>query len=302
MRPGAGGPPAQIRIAIFILDVREIDGAKQSFTADVFVRLQWKDPRLASADGKRTLPLSAAWNPGAQIVNRVSVQTSLPDVLQVDQAGNVIYRQRYTGQFSCWMDLSEFPFDHQIFPILFATPGISPEDIHFVQDKDGGLAKRLSVTDWNVTSWTAKQEPYEFAPGGRSISGYRFEFEASRRSRFFFVQIVFPLTLIICMSWLVFWIDPAQPAPRFSFSVTSMLTVVAFRLMLSNFLPRLSYLTRMDIFVFSCTFLVFVSLLDVVLIGRLLTGNKALATRVDALSRWTFPGLYVLVFCISFLL
>ncbi|MEJ2582188.1 MAG: hypothetical protein P8127_11240, partial [Acidobacteriota bacterium] len=45
-RPGADGQPLTVHGALFLLDVSKIDGAEQSFTADVFMMLRWRDERL----------------------------------------------------------------------------------------------------------------------------------------------------------------------------------------------------------------------------------------------------------------
>ena len=123
-RPGLQGEPTIVQTGIFLVDVREIDGARQVFSADVFVRLRWKDPRLASTEALRVLPANTAWNPNLQIVNRVLAQTMLPEVLEVDQDGNVTYRQRFIGQFSCSLDLRDFPFDRQAFPVVLVAIGV----------------------------------------------------------------------------------------------------------------------------------------------------------------------------------
>jgi Neurotransmitter-gated ion-channel ligand binding domain/Neurotransmitter-gated ion-channel transmembrane region len=300
-RPGNPGEPTIVQTAIFLVDVREIDGARQTFSGDVFLRLRWKDPRLASSEGLRVLQANNAWNPNLQIVNRVLAQTTLPEVLEVDKNGNVIYRQRFIGQFSCSLDLRAFPFDRQAFPIIFVAIGFSPADVKFVKDNETAMSAKLSITDWNVDSWKAKELPYQVALSGRSLAGYRFEFFASRYFYFFLVQIIIPMTLILGMSWIVFWLDPNQPGPRISISITSMLTIVAYRLLLGNFIPRLSFLTRMDYFVFSCTFLVFLSLVTVVFISRLqLTQKETTANKLNNHSRWIFPGLFLLVIFLSF--
>jgi len=46
-RPAEGDMPTRVRIGIVILDVDEIDTAKQSFTANVVFEARWRDPRLA---------------------------------------------------------------------------------------------------------------------------------------------------------------------------------------------------------------------------------------------------------------
>jgi hypothetical protein len=302
-RPGSQGAPTIVQTAIFLVDVREIDGARQTFTADIFLRLRWKDPRLASSETLRVLQANTVWNPNLQIVNRVLVQTTLPEVLEVDKEGNVIYRQRFIGQFSCPLDLRAFPFDRQTFPIVFVAIGFSPAELKFMKDDETAMSQKLSITDWDVASWKAEERPYQVALSGRSLAGYRLEFYGSRYFYFFLVQIIIPMTLILGMSWIVFWLDPNQPGPRISMSITAMLTIVAYRLLLGNFIPRLSFLTRMDYFVFSCTFLVFLSLVTVVYISRLqLVKKESTANKLNNHSRWVFPTCFLLVLYFCFFL
>jgi Neurotransmitter-gated ion-channel ligand binding domain/Neurotransmitter-gated ion-channel transmembrane region len=292
--------PKQVKTAVFIVDVRDIDGARQNFSGDVLIRLRWKDEKLAS-DQNRFLPLSAAWHPNVQIVNRISVQTTLPEGLEVDQQGNVTYRQRFIGQFSCTMDLREFPFDQQEFSVRLVAVGFTPEKVQFVPDTDPIIVSKFSITDWKILSANKKVETYNI-PGGIKLAGFTATFAAKRYFLYFFIQMVIPITLIVGMSGIAFWLDHTQPGPRISISITSMLTIVAYRLLIANFTPRLAYLTRLDYFVFISTFLVFMSLVTAVIISRLMLNKKeTLAIKLDRHARWIFPVLFLIVVLFCFL-
>jgi hypothetical protein len=294
-------PPKQVYAAIFVVDVRDIDGARQNFSGDVLVRLRWKDEKLAGGE-PRFVPLNSAWHPNIQIVNRITVQTTFPEGLEVDREGNVMYRQRFIGQFSCAMNLREFPFDRQEFPIILVGVGFSPEQLQFVPDGQDVIIGKLSITDWKILSAEQKTEAY-IAPGGIKISGFKAAFQAKRYFLYFFVQMVIPIALIVGMSGIAFWLDRSNPGPRVSIAITSMLTIVAYRLLLANFTPRLAYLTRLDYFVFSSTFLVFVSLVTVVIISKFMLNQKeTLAMKLDSHARWIFPLLFLIVLALCFFL
>jgi Neurotransmitter-gated ion-channel ligand binding domain/Neurotransmitter-gated ion-channel transmembrane region len=291
--------PKQVKTAVFIVDIRDIDGARQNFSGDVLIRLRWKDEKLAG-DQNRFLPLSAAWHPNVQVVNRISVQTTLPEGLEVDQEGNVTYRQRFIGQFGCTMDLREFPFDQQEFSVRLVAIGFSPEKLQFVPDPDPIIVSKFSITDWKILSANKKNETYS-VPGGIKLAGFTATFAAKRYFQFFFVQMVIPIALILGMSGIAFWLDHTNAGPRISISITSMLTIVAYRLLLTNFTPRLSYLTRLDFFVFSSTILVFLSLVTVVVISRIMLNQKeALAKKLDIHARWVLPVLFLSVVILCF--
>ncbi|PWT93827.1 MAG: hypothetical protein C5B54_01265 [Acidobacteria bacterium] len=293
--------PAEVQAFIYVVDLREIDGAKQDFFADIVVRLRWKDPKLAG-QGKHFLPADAAWNPNIQIVNRVSVQATLPEVLEVDESGNVIYRQRFIGQFSSPLNLREFPFDHQTISIILVALAKTPEEVKFVRDsaEESGIGSKLSITDWKIDSYEVKMQPFRATPGGRSLAGFVFELNLTRYFLFFLVQIIIPVGLIVAMSWIVFWLDIQETGPRVSLSVTSMLTLVAYRLLTASFLPRLPFLTRMDYFVFSSTSLVFLSLLSVVWIARSTKKKEPFAAALNLHSRWIFPVLFLFMLMFAF--
>ena len=46
-RPGPAGAPTEVKLAILIIDIDDISGAEQNFTANVYTEAVWHDPRLA---------------------------------------------------------------------------------------------------------------------------------------------------------------------------------------------------------------------------------------------------------------
>ncbi len=111
------------------------------------------------------------------------------------------------------------------------------------------------------------------------------------------------MALIVFMSWAVFWVDPVTVGPQISLAVTSMLTLMAYRVVIGNFLPNLPYLTRMDLFVVGGTLLVFMALIQEVATTYLAKrGNEELPRRIDRWSRWAFPLAFVGIFFVAFAL
>jgi hypothetical protein len=73
-------------------------------------------------------------------------------------------------------------------------------------------------------------------------------------------------------------------------AVTAMLTLIAYRFAIGNSLPKLSYLTRMDIFIFGATLLIFVAFVKVIVEAGLVHAEKlSVASRIDGVCRWLFP-------------
>ena len=71
-RPGAGGAADKIAVAIGLLDIVDIDNKAQVFTVDLYVQLQWQDPRLAADSSEvsefRLFALSDIWTPTSRVI------------------------------------------------------------------------------------------------------------------------------------------------------------------------------------------------------------------------------------------
>ena len=289
-RPGVDGQPLKVNGTLVLLDVSKIDGADQSFTADVFMMLQWRDERLAAPDeGKRRQSLTSVWNPQVQILNQRRIWKTFPESVDISPDGTVVYRQRFYGQFAAALDLHDFPLDSHRFGIQLVIPGYGPDEIDFVPITVGagdGRAQELTVPDWSVGSFEMRAAPYAVVAGGPQIAGLEGFFEARRHLGFYIGKAFVSVAIIVFMSWVVFWLGPAHVGPRLSVAVTSMLTLIAYRFLLGQSLPPVSYLTRLDYFLLGTTILVFVALIQVALTSSM---SEERAASINRRSRWTFP-------------
>ena len=126
-------------------------------------------------------------------------------------------------------------------------------------------------------------------------------FEARRHLGFYIGKAFVSVAIIVFMSWVVFWLGPEHVGPRLSVAVTSMLTLVAYRFLLGQSLPPVSYLTRLDYFLLGSTILVFAALIQVALTSATQEGDHAeRAVAVNKFSRWVFPAAFALLIVWSF--
>jgi hypothetical protein len=311
-RPNADSGPTQISVGIWVADISSIDSAQQTFTAEIAVVLRWKDPRLAhTGKGVVRYPLEQIWHPRVGIVNETnSVSRKMPDSVEVEPDGTVTYRQRYVGAFTQPLRLQSFPFDRQTFRVQLVAVRYQSNEVMFVPDQvwirdglkeAGGISPSVTLPDWTIEKWELKPLVYALAPR-HQYSSYAFEFTASRNVQYYILKVILPLVLIVMMSWAGFWIDPVNANSQISVAVTSMLTLIAYRFAIDSQLPRLPYMTRIDLFFLVSTLLVFFSLVEV-LVTTILDNNQQAerAKKIDRYCRVIFPAVFLLASIVIFM-
>jgi hypothetical protein len=275
----------------------EITGSDQSFYADFYIGATWHDPSLAGgSEARRNFDLNDVWHPGLLIVNQRSANRSLPEVVRVDPEGNVLYNQRTTGRFSAPMNLRDFPLDEQSLHLWVVATDGPVDEVQLVQMEASTLrAEQLSITDWDVGDIRLEQADYSATPNAVLISGLSLRIDVDRRVEYYLIQVLIPLIAIVMMSWSVYWVDPSVVATRMGVAVTTMLTLIAYRFMLGNLVPRLSYLTRLDYFMFGATTLVVLTLFVMAGASYLKSrGRDAAVARIDRFGRMAFPVIFAL--------
>ncbi len=312
-RPGKAEGATVVGFFVFVIDIDDIDGAEQNFAVNVFLFLSWNDKRLAcEGDIVRRFPLKEVWNPRILIVNQQGlIRPSMPEVVEVQPDGTVTYRQRYVGRMSQPLKLSEFPFDEHDFTIHFISAGHRPEELLFVPGvpRDnmelfvgGGMQERVSLPDWRILSYRAENRAYE-PVAGTEVSGFVFEFRAKRYAAYYIWQVIAPLIFIVMMSWGGFWIDPTNAGAQIGVATSSILTLIAYRFMLGNLLPRLPYMTRLDYFTLGSTVLVFLTLVEVIITTKLVRSKMdMLGRKIDRWCRVVFPLAFVVWSVLSLML
>lgn len=290
------GPPREVKIGLLMTDMTRVNGAEQSFTADVFMIATWHDPDLAGgSDRIRTLDYEDVWHPTLLIYNRRSVTESMPQEVMVRPDGTVTYLQRYTGDFSAPMNLREFPRDSQEFFVWLVAPTRAGANVTLVPDESivALRTEQLSVSDWKVGEASLTVEGFQVAPGAPVNPGIKLSFPASRRVTYYTIQVMIPLIAIVMMAYAVFWVAPTVVPTRVGVVVTTMLTLIAYRFMLANHVPRLSYLTRLDWFMLGATILLVLTLFTMAGTAYLVDRDKEpLVKKIDRAGRVLYPFLF----------
>ena len=301
MRPEPEGVATPVSMGLFLIDIAEIDDFAQTFKADVVATLTWQDPRLALPPdaqdrSDRVVPLSDIWNPGLTLINRRDVRIFASDVARIAQDGRVTFEARRFAELSSPLTLHEFPFDTQELRIDIASTRYGPDEVELSLDRGTtGRLEPFSIAGWEVELGEVKISDID-SKGSKKRVRFVQSLTARRESAFFVMKVILPVSLIVFMASTVFWINPENIGPQLGVSTASVLTLIAFQFSLVGMLPRVSYMTRVDLFLLGATVLVFLALGEAVLTSRFARTERApKAQRIDRHAKWTYALLFVLL-------
>ncbi len=305
-RPNAGGEPDEIKVLVGLLDIGGIDNREQLFKVDIFIEVEWRDPRLAvgydATEDLRTFAVGEIWSPRLLVVNDRGLDVLLPQVATVDRHGNVVARQRLAGTLAVDLELRDFPFDTQHLPIEVVSYQYDPTEIVFSEASElVGRFDELSGDGWTYTALDPEPLVYRLKDGGRGGSGITFAVMAERKASYYILTLALPMTLILFLAWMTHWLPVDVIPPRLGMASATVFSLIAFGVSFRLTLPRIAYLTDADRFVLYSTLLLLASLAVAVATVRWAsTDRKDAAERLTQQARRAFPVLYGLIVLLTF--
>lgn len=294
IRPDPEGVPTVILTGVRVIDIREINDVDQTITIDLAIRRMWQDDRLAGLEGCK-LDVASVWFPELVLLNSGRLFERWPETVTIGPGGAVTYLQRISGTLASYHALRDFPFDSQAIDLSFILLDYEPEEALIELDAEFvGIYDILNISDWRIKGVAAQIDNGFVADAFDEVrTKLDLTIEAERIRAFYVWKIILPISLIVFMSWSVFWIDPAQYGPQIGLSATSMLTIIAFIFAATNMLPPLGYFTLMDFFIGGATIFVFLALLVSLTTTYLNTIQfRESAKILDKACRFVFPLAY----------
>jgi hypothetical protein len=190
------------------------------------------------------------------------------------------------------------PFDRQVYEIVFALAGFGAERVRLVPDPDrSGRSERMTLIQWQVGELTWEELEFDApvaAPHEGGVSAVAFRLPLERRPGYILYTVVFPLMLLVALTWSVFWMDRESLGTRMDLSFIGILTVVAFQIVVGDKLPRIPYLTLLNAFLYLSYAFLAASVAVNLRVGALdAKGESGRGDRLDRRCRWLFPAGYL---------
>ena len=190
---------------------------------------------------------------------------------------------------------ASFPFDIQTFFIrvdsLYSTPFVKFTPSDFTE-----VGTQLGEEEWYITDYEVEviDQP---SSTGNETSNFIFRFFAQRHLSFYIYRIFIPLVLIIVVAWITFFLE--DYGKRVDATTANLLLFIAFNFTIAGELPRLGYLTYMDVLLVGAFAIsVFIVAFNVYLKRQEKHERQTWAQKVDKYMIWLYPLGYLLAFLV----
>ncbi|KAL3863822.1 hypothetical protein ACJMK2_005552 [Sinanodonta woodiana] len=254
-----------VEVKCTFLKISDIDTIAQQFEAEIFIGAKWEEPALQSVlknptiKGVEDLAELIPWDPRLMVMNVNGTMTLSRKTheVQLYEPGYQfpVVRQlwRFKGYFHESLELEHFPVDIQDLTISISTERSSRE-IELIEDQHA-LSSISTKAFMDAQEWTLYKhiETYRDHTTVEYCSStihpiLHIQCRVARKTGYFIWNIVFTMLLIVCLTFSAFTIDSSS-SDRLAVNITLFLTAIAFKLVVKQSLPTISYLTYLDVYV-----------------------------------------------------
>lgn len=300
----------RVRARFDLHDLNEIDDDAEVFQFTGVMTLVWKDPRSAfdpaEAGVKERIydgnfqvnESSPSWYPQAVLVNECGLYAKSGVILRVLPDGTSTLIETINAAAKSDLNMRRYPLDHHRLSATFEILGFDSSEVAVEADQPSPerAAAGISLPQWDITgvSLFARDRASPYAGSTGQASSLVLAIDVRRQSFYILRLVVFPLSLIVGLSFAVFWMDRSSLGDRISVSFIGILTAVTYQLVMSQSLPQIAYPTLMHAFLY-LSFLVMCSTVVVNLVVGAMDKRQDFAKgdRIDYACRWIFPVGYL---------
>lgn len=261
--------PATVHVGAYVDNIQVVNLATNSFDADLYVWLRWRDPDLEPQDGLQIMNLFQSWS---------LVSTPSSTEPQRLEDGSYYYRVRYQGSFNTPFNVADYPFDAQRPQIVLQSSTTDSTALRFVADTEPiGIDPTMTLPGYDIGMPTLDIADYTYPTTFGSTGGDQGRNTYSRAVISVplaspvvsgFTKTVLPILLVIATAFLVFFVPVQFVEARVGLVITSLLTLVAMQLGISSELPEVTYLLMLDVLYLCAYGFILLTMADVIVRAR----------------------------------
>ncbi|XP_078360747.1 cys-loop ligand-gated ion channel-like [Oculina patagonica] len=250
-----------VEIRTSIISVGDIDTVGQQFKCDFYLSATWQEPQLQGRSPTEDIKWHDEWHPRIVFFNAVEIEKMETNhKLFYEEGNNIPYAMetyRIKGSFRENLELWDFPLDYQELTITLMSDW-TDKLVEFKKDMRRADTIRSETftadQEWYLCRHVITEAASTVKTEGSSANDYplyHIKCHVRRKNGYYLWNIAMIIFLIDILSFCSFSVEISSPSDRLSVTLTLLLTAVAFKFVVSQSLPTISYLTLLDKYVLS---------------------------------------------------
>ncbi|CAM1300906.1 GLRA3 (predicted) [Pycnogonum litorale] len=270
-----------VETGIIIQDISSIDEVKGEYTLIFILITKWHDPRLTfngSDQGAKMVKIERCpdkvWTPAINVVNNKASDQSISytseNLCHIHPNGDIHHFSRMKMTLSCAMDFHKYPLDKQICSIELQSWLLPVTDmiLKFRDENPFETTDTFHMMEFKLAYHTLTTIVKNYTDLGEH-STLIVSFHLVREIGHYLINYYVPSVIFVLASWSSFWLHPEAGPPRVTLALTTMLTLVTSAKYSSHDLPKISYVTALDVWNVVCTSFILLSLFEFAIVNVL---------------------------------
>uniref|UniRef100_A0AC34QFQ9 Uncharacterized protein n=1 Tax=Panagrolaimus sp. JU765 TaxID=591449 RepID=A0AC34QFQ9_9BILA len=193
--------------------------------------------------------------------------------------GTVWMNYRVVVESPCDMDFTGFPMDKIECTTVFESYSFNVGKVRLHWKRHGipvEIIGNVNLPDFILTHYVHEKATFHYPAGIWDQLNIKLYFR--RSYGFYILQIYLPTYCMVLISFISFWLDRKSLPARTTLGVSSLMALTLQYNNVARSLPKVSYVKGIDLFMFCCIFYIFMSMVELALIGVLENKTKQVRT------------------------
>lgn len=270
VRPQFPGPPVEVNVTVYVLDISSVSHANMDFTMTLYFRQFWIDERLRfqKRPGLESIVLDSdsgltLWEPDTFFGNdrTASVHNTVKrnSFTEIHPDGKIKRSIRMTVTATCPMNLRYFPMDSQLCRLEAESYSKKATDIIYYWGDKVGFAPEVTLTDFKLIGHRAYTTILHLPTG--SYSRLALDIKFTRTCGYYVTHVYIPTMFMVILSWTAFLIKSSVVRVLVGLMTTLTATILISNVNADLCLPHVPYTKAIDVYTGGCLSFIFVALL-----------------------------------------
>ncbi|XP_002742302.1 neuronal acetylcholine receptor subunit beta-4-like [Saccoglossus kowalevskii] len=245
----------EVNLWMTLTQLMDVNEKSQLITTNVWIYQSWNDPRLAWNDtdfngiSAIRLPVQNVWTPDTSLLTSADNQYPGFPLMHIKELNAIVYSNGdvlkivpqvlYTP---CIMDIKMFPVDIQHCELEFQSWSFSSNEMILISHYDEvKFEKYIPNVEWDVTSSSVTPVRRTFAEvnGLHSYTSLIATLVIERKPLYYVINLILPCVMVSVLTLVVFCL-PSNSPDKLNLSISLMLTLYVFNLLITDLLPPTS--------------------------------------------------------------